>query len=103
MRRPLALPLAADGGGRRGADPGLFAAPAGRRNPPRVREQGPSSRRGPLLKPRNLIVKAVCDPRTTASGQGHQVHVHAKTALTVIFHRFNEAPVGRMARAESIS
>jgi hypothetical protein len=27
-------------GGRRGTDPGQLAAPAGRRNPPRVREQG---------------------------------------------------------------
>ena len=32
------------------------------------------------------------------TGQGDQVHVHAKTTLTVIFHRFDPAPVGRMAR-----
>jgi len=26
------------------------------------------------------------------------VHVHEKTTLTVIFHRFDPAPVGRMAK-----
>ena len=52
----------------------------------------------PLLKPSKITVKAVCDRRTTGNGQDDQVHVHAKTTLTVIFRRFDPAPVGRMAR-----
>ena len=51
-----------------------------------------------LLKPSKITVKAVCDRRPTGNGQGDQAHVHAKTTLTVIFHRFDPAPVGRMAR-----
>ena len=48
--------------------------------------------------PYTITVKAVCDRRPTGKGQEDQVHVHAKTILTVIFPRFNPAPVGRMAR-----
>jgi hypothetical protein len=52
-----------------------------------------------LLKPSKITVKGVCDHRPTGTGQDHWVHVHhAKTTLTVIFHRFDPAPVGRMAR-----
>jgi hypothetical protein len=58
---------------------------------------GPSSRRGPLLKPSEIAVKAVCDRRPAGNGHEGQVHVHAKATLTVIFHRFDPAPVGRMA------
>ena len=43
----------------------------------------------PLLKPSKITVKAVCDRRPTGNGQDDQVHVHAKTTLTVIFHRFD--------------
>jgi hypothetical protein len=35
--------------------------------------------------------------RQTGNGQGHQVHVQATKTLTVIFPRFDPAPVGRMA------
>ena len=33
-----------------------------------------------------------------AGGQCSQVHEHGKPTLTVIFYRFNETPVGRMAK-----
>jgi len=53
-----------------------------------------------FLNPSKITVKAVCARRPTANGQGDQVHVHTKTTLTAIFHRFDPAPVGRMARTE---
>jgi hypothetical protein len=43
----------------------------------------------PLLKPSKITVKAVSTGRTTGHRQDHQVHVHAKTTLTVIFRRFH--------------
>jgi hypothetical protein len=91
------LTAKAHGGGRRGTDPGQLAVLAERRNPPRVRERAILPARA-LLKPSKITVKAACDRSTTATGQDDQVHVHAKTTLTVIFHRFYPAPVGRMAR-----
>ena len=52
----------------------------------------------PLLKPSKITVKAVRACRITGNGQADRVHVHAKTTLTVIFPRFDPAPVGRIAR-----
>jgi hypothetical protein len=51
-----------------------------------------------LLKPTKITVKAVCARRITGDGQDDQVHLHAKTTLTVILARFDPAPVGTMAR-----
>jgi hypothetical protein len=52
-----------------------------------------------VFKPRKITVKAVRDRRPTVNGQEDQVHVHhAKTTLTVIFHRFHSAPVWGIAR-----
>ena len=51
------------------------------------------------MKPSKITVKAICDQRTTASGEGHQANVHLKTSLTVILHRFDSGPVGRIARS----
>ncbi len=85
--RPLALPLPRTAAAAEARTPGGSPGPAGRRDPAaRVRTR-PSSRRGPLLEPSKITVKAVCDRRPTGTSQGHQVHVHAKTTLTVIFHR----------------
>jgi hypothetical protein len=65
--------------------------------PPRAREQAILPAR-PFLKPSKITVKAVCHRRPTGDGQDDQVHVHAKTTLTVILPRFDPAPVGRTAR-----
>jgi hypothetical protein len=37
---------------------------------------------------------------TCTQAKDDQAHVHAKTTLTVTFHRFNQAPIGRMAQTE---
>jgi hypothetical protein len=50
------------------------------------------------LEPSKLTVKAGCDRKPTGDSQDGQVYVYAKTTLTVIFHRFDPAPVERMAR-----
>ena len=90
MRKPTAAAAEA-------RTPKQLAALAGHRNPPRVRERAILPAR-PLLKPSKITVKAVCDRRTTGHSQEDQAQVHAKTTLTVVFHRFDSAPVGRMAR-----
>jgi transposase-like protein len=73
-------------------------ASGGRPGPPRVRERAILPARS-LLKPSKITVKGVCARRPTANGQRGQVHVHhAMTTLTVIFRRFDPAPVGRTAR-----
>jgi hypothetical protein len=91
------LTAKAHGGGRRGTNPGQLAAPAGHRTR-RVCANAAILPAWALLKPSKITVKAVRDRSPTSDCQGDQVHVHAKTALTVIFHRFDSAPVGRMAR-----
>ena len=96
-RRPLALPRQRTAAAAE-ARPVATRRTGWTRNPPRMLEQGPFSRRGPLSKPNKITVEAVCDRRSTPNGQASQVHVHAKTALTVIFYGFNQAPVGRTAR-----
>ena len=94
------LTAVAHGGWRPRHGPQAATAPAERRNPPRVRERGHPPARS-LLKPSKITVKAVCDRRPTGHRRHDQVPVHAKTTLTVIFHRFAPAPVGRMARSDA--
>jgi hypothetical protein len=66
-------------------------------HPPRART-GPSSRRGHCPSRARSPSRPGCARRPTGTGQRDQAYVHAKPTLTVIFHRFNKAPVGRMAR-----
>ena len=88
------LTVAAHGGGREARTPGSSPHRLGTAMG-RACANGAIFGARSLLKPGKITVKAVCARRTTASGQD-QVHVHhAKT--TVIFHRFDPAPVGRMA------
>jgi hypothetical protein len=53
----------------------------------------------PLLKPSKITVKAGLCTQDNRYRSSHQVHVHAKPTLTLIFHRFDPAPVGRTARS----
>jgi len=97
-RRPLALPRKRTAAAAEARPPGQLAAPAGCRNPPCVRETGPSSWRSHSRSRERSQSRPGCARRPTGTGQDDQTRVHAKPTLTVLFHRFKEAPVGRMAR-----
>jgi hypothetical protein len=83
------------------ARPRQLAVLSERRNPPRARERDHPPGAATIEAEQDHRQGRLCT-QDNRSPSSHVVHIHAKTTLTVIFHRFDPTPVGKLGRSGSL-